>query len=45
MSGDAGSDLLVFSSTVATVGVYGAQGDSLVFNGAVSNGTVDPRCW
>ena len=38
VSGDAGSDLLVFSSTVASSAVYGASGgDTLTFAGAISN--------
>ena len=42
VSGDAGSDVLLFSSTVATAGVYGGTGgDSMVFAGAVSNSTID----
>ena len=41
-NGDAGSDLLVFSSTVATSSVYGgAGGDSIVFAGALSGNTID----
>ena len=34
--------MLLFSSTVATAGVCGgAEGDSMVFAGAVSNSTID----
>ena len=41
VSGDAGSDLLVFSSTVATASVYGGTGgDTLTFAGPISYGTI-----
>ena len=42
VSGDQGSDVLMFSSTIATAGVYGGTGgDTITFTGAVSGATVD----